>query len=181
MIILTPLSEQRNILLLSSSPSQRFSYYMKDLSGMTRWPRSNIFSNLSSHLIWALCGQPDPRLWLKFSTIISARDPASCSSDKLTFFTGDTASLGLLLAWSSFLLILTYGRKLLVISAVIWTILMISLANICLWWVRSQSDRREPGWWRGQLSNATTGHLGARNEELNNSNDKMRGSLRLML
>ena len=73
---LSPLSEHRNILLLSSAPSQRFSWTWKIWAGWPGWPWSNIFSNLSSHLIWALCGQPDPRLWLKFSTIISAAAPA---------------------------------------------------------------------------------------------------------
>ena len=73
-IILTPLTgwaqKYPTSLLFSFLPTVFLD--MKDFKRMTRWPGSNIFSNLSSHLIWALCGQADPRLWWKFSTIISA-------------------------------------------------------------------------------------------------------------
>ena len=80
---LSPLSEHRNILLLSSSSPQRFSWSWEMWAGWHGDP-AVIFYRIC-HLIWSeLCvgsqppasHQPDPRLWLKFSPIISARATA---------------------------------------------------------------------------------------------------------
>ena len=145
-----------SILVISQPFQNRFCWTWEIFSGMTRWPESNIFSNLSSHLIWALCGQ-DPRLWLKFSTIISYRAWINGTSSQ---------DLGLWLVCDDD----TGGS---VWSLMPWFEIF--------WWHHYQIFVCGGSIWGWQLSNATTGHLGARNEDLNNSNDKMRGSPRLML